>query len=126
MDMDKPTAASCASYITALTGYKTTADDATLLGLFLEAEEQYILNETALDTLPAALYPMLRDSACGRWLKARKEAVLGSDSLQVVKSISEGDVSVSLDGSTAESRLDQLITELTREDELLCFRKLRW
>ncbi|WP_432643228.1 hypothetical protein [Acidaminococcus sp.] len=124
--MEKPTAASCAGYITALTGYETTADDVTLMGICLEAEEIYMLNETALDTLPAALYPMLRDSATGRWLKAKKEAVLGSDSLQVVKSISEGDVSVSLDGSTAESRLDQLITELTREDQLLCFRKFRW
>lgn len=122
---NKPTAADCGTYIAALTGYQPTAEDGVLLGLLLDTEEQLILNETAQDSLPSALYGTLRDAACSRFLMTKKETVLGSDSLQVVKSISEGDVSVSLDGSTAEARLDALIQELEKED-LSCFRKLRW
>lgn len=122
---DKPTAADCAAYITALTGYQPTAEDSVLLGILLDTEEQRILNEIAQNQLPSALYDTLRDSACSRFLMSKKETVLGSDSLQVVKSISEGDVSVSLDGSTAEARLDALIQELAKEN-LTCFRKLQW
>lgn len=116
-----------ATYIKGLTGYTLAEDDKALLSYIDMAERQHILNDTAQTTFPAELEYICRDCVTGRFLLTRKDAIIGSDSLQVVKSISEGDVSVSLAGSSDEDRLNALIHALTmKEVDLSCFRKFRW
>lgn len=120
------TAADCAAYIEALTGYTTTADDQALIEYIMAAEVQHVLNDINQDTLPDALSMDVRDVVAGKFIMARKAAIIGDDSLNVVKSISEGGVSVSLGGTTAEQRLDALTRLLTKERDYSCFRKFRW
>lgn len=120
------TAADCAAYIKTLTGYTTTADDQALIEYIMAAEVQHVLNDINQDTLPDALNMDVRDVVAGRFIMARKVAIIGDDSLNVVKSISEGGVSVSLGGTTAEQRLDALTRLLTKERDYSCFRKFRW
>lgn len=120
------TAADCAAYIKALTGYTTTADDQALIEYIMAAEVQHVLNDINQDQLPDGLQYDLRDIVAGRFLMARKSAVIGDDALNVVKSISEGGVSVSIGGTTAEERIDALTKVLLKERDYSCFRKLRW
>ena len=120
------TAANCAAYIKTLTGYTTTADDQALIEYIMAAEVQHVLNDINQDTLPGALNMDVRDVVAGKFIMARKAAIIGDDSLNVVKSISEGGVSVSLGGTTAEQRLDALTRLLTKERDYSCFRKFRW
>ena len=120
------TAADCAAYIKTLTGYTTTAYDQTLIEYIMAAEVQHVLNDINQDTLPDALNMDVRDVVAGKFIMARKAAIIGDDSLNVVKSISEGGVSVSLGGTTAEQRLDALTRLLTKERDYSCFRKFRW
>jgi hypothetical protein len=87
---------------------------------------QHVLNDINQDTLPDALSMDVRDVVAGKFIMARKAAIIGDDSLNVVKSISEGGVSVSLGGTTAEQRLDTLTRLLTKERDYSCFRKFRW
>lgn len=124
--MSDITAATCAAYIKALTGYATTADDQTLIEYILSAELQHILNDINQDKLPDGLQYDLRDIVAGRFLMARKAEIIGDDALNVVKSISEGGVSVSIGGTTAEERIDALTKVLLKERDYSCFRKLRW
>lgn len=119
-------AADCATYIKALTGYTATADDQTLIEYIMSAEVQHVLNDINQDTLPDALTTDVRDVVVGKFIMAKKAAIIGDDSLNVVKSISEGGVSVSLGGTTAEQRLDALTRLLTKERDYSCFRKFRW
>lgn len=120
------TAADCAAYIKSLTGYTTTADDQVLIEYITAAEVQHVLNDINQDTLPDALTADVRDVVAGKFIMARKAAIIGDDSLNVVKSISEGGVSVTLGGTTAEQRLDALTRLLTKERDYSCFRKFRW
>lgn len=120
------TAADCAAYIKSLTGYTTTADDQVLIEYITAAEVQHVLNDINQDTLPDALTADVRDVVAGKFIMARKAAIIGDDSLNVVKSISEGGVSVTLGGTTAEQRLDTLTRLLTKERDYSCFRKFRW
>ena len=120
------TTADCAAYIKALTGYPATADDQILIEYIASAEAQHVLNDINQDTLPDALTADVRDVVVGKFIMARKAAIIGDDSLNVVKSISEGGVSVSLGGTTAEQRLDALTRLLTKERDYSCFRKFRW
>ena len=62
----------------------------------------------------------------GKFLEARKAAVLGDASVSVATSIKEGDTEVQLGGNTPEERLDSLIAVWTEERDLTCFRRLRW
>ena len=124
--MAAPTTADYENYIEAVTGYVATDDDDVLIKYIAENETQHILNNTAQDVMPEELVPVLRDYVVGRFIQIRKADIIGSDGLAVVKSLSEGDVSVIFGGSTAEARLDELIATLTKERDLKCFRKFRW
>ena len=124
--MAAPTTADYENYIEAVTGYVATDDDDVLIKYIAENETQHILNDTAQDVMPEELVPVLRDYVVGRFIQIRKADIIGSDGLAVFKSLSEGDVSVTFGGSTAEARLDELIATLTKERDLKCFRKFRW
>lgn len=115
-----------ATYIQLLTGYDMTNSDKFLVSILEDAEIQHILNETAQETVPDELVHDLHNWVSGSFIRIKKQDILGADNMDVVKTIQEGDVRVDLSGSSPESRLDELVSELMKERDLTCFRKLRW
>ena len=61
-----------------------------------------------------------------KFLALQKGVILGTEGVEVVKSIREGDTTVELGGTSAEQRYDALVQVLTKERDLSCFRKFRW
>ena len=59
-------------------------------------------------------------------LKIMADAEVGDSALSVAKSIQEGDTKVELDGKTPEELLEEMADELTKERDLVCFRKIHW
>ena len=112
--------------IQAATGYEAqTADDA-LLTYLLQAEQQYVLDDCNLDALPAELEPVVEERTAGKFLQMKKGVVLSEADASVVTRIEEGDTTVQFEGTSAESRLDSLISSWLRERDLACYRRLRW
>ena len=115
------------AYIKALTGYDVTEGDLTLISAIEDGEKQHILNYINATELPEGLAFVLRDLVTAKFLTDKSAAVLGDDNLNVAKAITEGDVSIQLAGTTAEERLNGLIsTLLARERDLVCYRQIQW
>ena len=112
--------------IQAATGYEVQPADDALLTYLLRAEQQYVLDDCNLDALPAELEPVVEERTAGNFLQLKKADVLDDDALSVVTRIEEGDTTVQFEGTSAESRLDSLISSWLRERDLACYRKLRW
>lgn len=112
--------------IQAATGYEAQSADDALLTYLLQAEQQYVLDDCNLDALPAELEPVVEERTAGKFLQLKKGDVLSDDDASVVTRIEEGDTTVQFEDTSAESRLDSLITSWLRERDLACYRKLRW
>lgn len=108
------------------TGYDFKDSDVALLGYIYQGEVQHVLNSCNLKEIPDELQHAVDEMAAGRFMQMSKAAILSADELDVVKSIKEGDTTVELGGTSAEQRLDALITLWTKERDLGCFRRLRW
>ena len=92
-------------------------------------EQQHILNDCNLTELPKELEFVVEERTAGRFIQTHKNVLLSSDELNVVTKIKEGDTEVNFGTNTsAESRLDAIVTSLlrTRERDIACCRKLRW
>ncbi len=115
------------SYIQLLVGYTVTTGDLDLLTAIENGEKQHILNYISTAEIPDKLQYVLRDLVTARFLKYKATVVLGDDNLNVAKAVTEGDVSVQIGGTTAEERLNDLISVLaSRESDLVCYRQIRW
>lgn len=112
--------------IQAATGYAAQPADDALLTYLLQSEERAVLDDCNLAVLPEALDTVVEERAAGRFLQMKKADVLSADDLAVVSRIEEGDTTVEFEGTSAESRLDGVITSWLRERDLACYRKLRW
>lgn len=112
--------------IQASTGYTVTDADTALLTYFYNSEEQDISNNCNLEALPDELIYVVEERAAARYMQCKKADVLGDGNADIVKRIKEGDTTVELAGDTASARLDALVTELLRERDLGCYRRLRW
>ncbi len=112
--------------IQAATGYAALPADDALLTYLLQSEERAVLDDCNLAVLPEALDTVVEERAAGRFLQMKKADVLSADDLAVVSRIEEGDTTVEFEGTSAESRLDGVITSWLRERDLACYRKLRW
>lgn len=112
--------------IQAATGYEAQPADDALLTYLLQAEQQAVLDDCNLDELLAELEPVVEERTAGKFLQLKKGDVLSDDEASVVTRIEEGDTTVQLEGTSAESRLDSVIASWLRERDLACYRKLRW
>lgn len=112
--------------IQAATGYAALPADDALLTYLLQSEERAVLDDCNLVVSPEALDTVVEERAAGRFLQMKKADVLSADDLAVVSRIEEGDTTVEFEGTSAESRLDGVITSWLRERDLACYRKLRW
>lgn len=54
------------------------------------------------------------------------KTLLGDSALSVAKSVQEGDTRVELIGKTPEELLDEMADVMTKERDLVCYRKIRW
>ena len=124
----------CAELLNQL-GVDVTCQD-LLLDFILQNVTAHILNITNQTSIPEQLIPTAIYQVVGEYLKLKKDSG-NVDSFQInfdaaVSSISEGDTSVSFatgNGNlTPEQRLDNLIQYLlgSKEDDLYCYRKLKW
>lgn len=116
-----------------LASFGCTAPDEWAVQFCIEKVENHIRNQINRADIPAELAEVLTDRACGEYLQsayaAGKLELESLDLTNAVQSVSEGDTSVTFASDSSDSaRLTALINRLlsTGEDDLLCFRKLRW
>lgn len=107
-------------------GYKVSDDDRGLLLSCVRNVEKHILNYCNLTAVPAELEEVFINRVCGEFLLLKLEAdEIGGGDGGEVKSISEGDVSVTFfEGSGVRRIADRLIC--SGGGELECYRKIRW
>ncbi len=103
------------------------------LAFSVRKEEQEVLGYCHIDEVPKALYPMLCDRSCGRFLYGLKQSsrleVEGIDLSGILTSLAEGDVKVEFDkGASDEVRLDALLGAMMNsgKEQMTCYRKLRF
>ena len=114
-------------------GYEIREGDNFALLFCMDKTAEHIKNFCNITEIPKELYFKSIDMACGEFLKA-KLATGGLDGYgiednRLIKSISEGDTSVTYsDAKTdAYTAMDGFINGLMgNESDLYCFRKLRW
>lgn len=116
-----------------LASFGCTAPDEWAVQFCIDKAENHIKNQINRTDIPAELAEVLTDRACGEYLQAAfaagKLELESLDLTNAVQSVSEGDTSVTFASDSSDSaRLTALINRLlsTGEDDLLCFRKLRW
>lgn len=113
-------------------GFKYTgANDEILLVLAYEKVYEILKKESNLSILPDEYDVFFIDRVCGEFLYIKKStgALAGFSLTPVVKSISEGDVSVSYEQTkTLDTTLDELIARLisSGREVLLALRRINW
>lgn len=111
-------------------GYTVTDADKVILGMIEGSTTAHIKNATNLDEIPDGLKSQVVDTIVAHFLRAKK--LISPESLnfeKLVKSISEGDTSVTYDGEkSAEERLDDWIESMITacERDLARYRRLTW
>ena len=122
----------------AMLGYAVTESDKPGLEYLINKCEKDILDNINHKVLPDGLFHTLVDMAAGQFLFDKKAAgkldgVEGFDFSAPVKSITEGDVSVTYAGASdgsasAEARFDALLDRLIHPAGgiLAAYRRLRW
>lgn len=104
------------------------AIETQMLEYIIQSELDKALADINHAELPIELETYVVRRACGIFIHLNAKEILGSDNMQVAKSIRMGDTSIDLGGTTDEDRLRALIGELTQEDRrlLACYRRIRW
>lgn len=119
----------------AMLGYKVIEDDTPGLEYLISKCEKDILADINQKELPDGLFYTLVDMVAGQFMFNKKAAgdLEGFDFEAPVKSITEGDVSVTFAGgsdgaSSAEARFDALLSKLMHpaQSTLAAFRRMRW
>lgn len=109
-------------------GYAVSQGELETLVFCKNKVENYIKNYCNLAAVPDGLLEIFVERVCGEFLLTkRRSGNLNSENFEDsgVKSITEGDVSVTF---SDENYTDKLIEKLLNSGggELLCYRKIRW
>lgn len=109
-------------------GYEVKGADSELLLFCKNKVENYIKNYCNLPAVPEGLIEIFIDRICGEFLFSKlRSGNLNPENFEdsEIKSISEGDVSVTFSDS---NKTEKLIEGLLRSGggELNCYRKIRW
>lgn len=119
----------------AMLGYKVIEDDTPGLEYLISKCEKDILADINQNALLDGLFYTLVDMVAGQFMFNKKAAgdLEGFDFEAPVKSITEGDVSVTFAGgsdgaSSAEARFDALLSKLMHpaQSTLAAYRRMRW
>lgn len=109
-------------------GIKIEPEQEEAIAFALEKTNQHIKSVCNLSYVPEELGCLAVDMACGEFISnmALSGLLEGFDALGAIKTITEGDVSLSY-YQGAEKPLEGLLRLLTRgEAQLYSYRKLRW
>lgn len=118
-------AGEAARLVTALTGVEVD-ESLEILKIMADAEVAHVKNFCNVTDVPSGLYEWIIQVVAGKYIRLSKKTLLGDSALSVAKSIQEGDTKVELDGKTPEELLEEMAEELTKECDLVCFRKIHW
>ena len=102
-------------------GFETEENEKELLEIALNRAEQTIMNTCNCEKVPYELRFVALDMAAGEYLLA----AYGKGEDEGVKSISEGDVSVTYKD---KSKIDEIIDGLLNagREEILSYRRIKW
>lgn len=112
----------------AMFGYTVVEDDAWLLSFNISKVENHIKNQCNVETIPEGLYEIAVDMVVGEFLLGKKATnqLTGFDIEGAVKSISEGDTSITFAGNN-EERMNQLIAYLLHDSaDFSSYRRIKW
>ncbi|MDO4765160.1 MAG: hypothetical protein Q4A29_03800 [Eubacteriales bacterium] len=106
-------------------GYQPVDEDDWLIDYMIKVKRQEILNYCNVDEIPEELEHILIERICGSIL-AQKTIQNPQNTEGVIKSIKEGDVSIDYAVSNASplSLFSQMAN--TGEEELICYRQMKW
>lgn len=114
-------------------GCTPTKDDVFSIAFGIQKVQNHIFNQTNQEVLPNGLIEVAIDMVCGEVLFGKYlSGKLEMDNLDfdgIVKSVSEGDTSVTFDANGQdEEKFRQLVEWLMKGKgcDLLCYRKMRW
>jgi hypothetical protein len=115
-------------------GYEVTEADTWVLGFIIQKVENYIKDNCNINTIPDELHEIAVDMVVGEFLlnKKSREQLEGFDLEAAIKSIQEGDTSITFavgDGNkTPEERLDELILYLMNhgKGKFAAHRCIKW
>lgn len=109
-------------------GCEVSQADSELLLFCKNKVENYIKNYCNLPAVPDGLFEIFVDRICGEFLFLKLESgQLDSESLGEIgiKSVTEGDISVSFSGEGGVRKLIEFLMNCGG-GELICYRKIRW
>ena len=110
-------------------------DEWVLSDFLMPKVKNHILNNTNQTSIPKGLQKLACDRVCGEFLLAKKNsgqfAIDGSKVAKEFESITEGKFTLKYSTNNSQSndsKLDALIDYLIHgnEEELLCYRKIKW
>ena len=113
-------------------GYVFQNGDDLSVKFACEKVENTIKNDCNISEIPDGLMNVAVDMAAGEFFALKKvfepSSLANIDLDEAVKQITEGDTTISFDGSTPEARLDGFIECLKSygREEFSCYRKIRW
>lgn len=105
--------------------YQPVSEDDWLIDYMFKVKRQEILNYCNVDEVPEQLEPILIERVCGSFL-AQKTIQNPQNTEGVIKSIKEGDVSI--DYAVSNVNPLSLFSQMARagEEELICYRQMKW
>lgn len=114
-------------------GCTPTKDDVFSIAFGIQKVQNHILNVTNQESIPDGLFQIAVDMVCGEHLLGKYlSGTLEMDNLDfggIVKTVSEGDTSVTFDANGQdEDKFRQLVEWLMKGKgcDLICYRKMRW
>ena len=103
-------------------GFETEENEEKVLSEALKRAEQSIMNSCNTESVPYELRFTALDIAAGEYLLAARAY---REDLRGIKSVSEGDISVTFEeGNTLDSIIDSLLEK--GRDEILNYRRIKW
>lgn len=110
------------------TGYEVPEADSEILHWMWDANGQKITNSTAQEHAPEDLEKLRTHMTAADYISSHISQIAEACDMSAVKSIKEGEVSVDMAGSSPEAILANVAAVLrgNPEEQLACFRKLRW
>lgn len=114
-------AGEAARLVTALTGVEVD-EKLEILQIMADVEVEHVKNFCNVTDVPSGLYEWIIMAVAGKYIRIAKKTLLGDSAL----SVQEGDTRVELIGKTPEELLDEMADVMTKERDLVCYRKIRW
>ena len=112
-------------------GYVVSQVDFQLLDFVTKKVEKDIGNQCNTSTVPEGLAYVAVERMCGEFLFTKHQCgtLTGFDFERAVKTVTMGDTSVTFaDGHTPEARFEEMVDRflVTGEEEISCYRKIKW